>query len=190
MLEQIAIKISKESGKDQDVILYGLTILTNTVMGYLLLIITSYFFGWAKVALAAALTASAFRIFTGGVHAKTNVRCIGNGALIFNFIAFAALIFSEFISFNLLKFTVLLSGIVAFIIILLLAPVDVPEKPIDSKLQKNVLKLLSLLLCLFWIYVAFYYTEYLSKDIILASTLGLFWQMLTLTNFLRLVKLI
>lgn len=190
ILEEIASNIAEESGKDKEIILYGLTILINTVFGYLLLILTAYFFGWTSIALAAAISASAFRIFTGGLHAKTNVRCVVNGALIFNLIAFISLIMARLISLSNLKFAILLFGIIAFVTILFLAPVDVPEKPIDSKLQKKILKSLALILCLVWTFLAFNNAGYFSKEVIIASIFGLLWQMLTLTNFLKVLKLI
>ena len=185
MLNKIAAKIAKESGKDEEIILYGLTILANSFFGYLILLGVAFIFGWIKIALSVALTASAFRIFTGGAHAKTNIRCITNTAVVFNVLAFFADEISYDFSGVYIRWTVLIISLIAIIMILLLAPVDVPEKPINSRAQKTILKISALFLLLIWTSIVFTNIDYLSHKLIVASVLGLSWQLLTLTKFVE-----
>lgn len=177
----IARRIAEESGRDEDIILYGLTIFTNSFFGYVLLIVTAYFFGWLSIAITAAVTASLVRVFTGGLHAKTNLRCIFNGAIIFNMIAFLSTLLVNILLITNLQIIIISIAIIAVAMIVKLAPVDVPEKRITNKKQRLILKLFGSLVILIWSFIMLRYVFY--KAFILASVLGLVWQLLTLFKF-------
>lgn len=166
-----------------EVITFGYRLFAYSVMGYILIIVSSSILGIVQPTLVAAITASVFKAFSGGVHASSQKRCVIIGAIIFNLLGLITTVFIIHISWSLLKWisaTVFLLTLITFIIY---APADSPGKPITTKVKINKLKRLSIGLLIIWgILTYFAFKGIINIDVqdVLASTLGLAWQGMSL----------
>lgn len=182
---RIAEVLAEESGRDQEILLYSLTLVKSSLMGYGSLFLVSYVLGVWKYALIGAITASCFRIFSGGAHATAPLRCSIIGIVIFTGVGFAASIFSGGIGRTGILCLIPLLAATAFYIIFRYAPADTPGKPIESRAQKKSLRTISLLLLGTWTFVMMICALRVSSPGIInylgASMLGLSWQVFSLT---------
>jgi accessory gene regulator B len=182
-IKKLSKNIALESGRDQEVIAFGLRIFFSSVLGYVLLIVVSLLLGIFKYTIAAALTTSIFRIFSGGAHASSQLRCCLSGILIFIPVGFLAKVLSLKFSGSYLIYIIIFIVIYGLIIIYKYVPADTPGKPISSQIQKKYLRAVSFLLLVFWTIAAVYFIKYqIHKEILISSILGLFWQLITLTS--------
>lgn len=162
-----------------EVITFGYRLFAYSVIGYMLIVVLSLALETLKPTLIAALTASSFRVFSGGVHASSQKKCVIIGAIIFNLLGLITTFFSGYISWVLLKWIAIIVFLVTLITFILYAPADTPGKPITTKVKVNKLKKLSIGLLITWsilMYFAFKGAINIDAQYILASTLGLAWQ--------------
>lgn len=182
---KISYKLAHESGQDQEILLYSLNLIKSSLMGYSLLFLTSYIFGVWRYALTAAVTASVFRIFSGGAHATSAIRCSIIGLTVFTgFGAFAGKIVDKGRLQAFLVYLLILL-LFSFITLYRYAPADTPSKPINSQAQKKTLRLTSFILLASYSVLVLYVSRTSAGNLyinyIAASSLGLGWQMFTLT---------
>ncbi len=162
-----------------EVITFGYRLFAYSVIGYMLIVVLSLALETLKPTLTAALTASGFRVFSGGVHASSQKKCVIIGAIIFNLLGLITTVFSGYISWVLLKWIAIIVFLITLTTFILYAPADTPGKPITAKVKVNKLKKLSIGLLITWsilIYFAFKGAINIDAQYILASTLGLAWQ--------------
>lgn len=166
------------NSNQEEIIKYSLTVLSTTVFGYIAIIIVGALTGYPKVSLVAVFSSSFLRMFSGGAHASTPLRCVLIGALIFPVLGWISI----FIPQNSLPHLLILTVIAGTIIIGIFAPADTPGKPIQSKLQRRTLKLISISFLYIWTGIVWYL---LAKGkitpLIPASVLGIVWQVFTIT---------
>ncbi|MDS1030259.1 accessory gene regulator B family protein [Bacillota bacterium LX-D] len=183
-LEKLSNYLAEESGRDQEVILYGLQILSSVLMGYVFLIIISWALGIFVPVITAALTSSIFRAFSGGAHASSKLRCSIIGLLILIPIGFCAK-YTYVAIYPLINYIVLFVVLCGIYVIYKYVPADTPQKPINSTLQKKVLKTVSMVLFMIWIIVCFLLSNKTNNPfvalLVYASTLGMFWQLVSVT---------
>ncbi|MEL7563753.1 MAG: accessory gene regulator B family protein [Dehalobacterium sp.] len=177
--------ISMETGKDQEVLLFGLRLLLSYIIGFFLIIIISYLLGIHYYTLTAAITASILRVFSGGTHASSQSRCCLLGILIFIPMGFIAKIFSPRESLLvLLILGILIYGLFA---INKYAPAATPGKPISSQIQRNILRKYSFVVLILWGILCLsclaFSKNLLLKTLIFSTALGMFWQLTSLTPF-------
>lgn len=177
--------LARESGKDQEVLAYSLTLIKSFISGYGFLFLVSFIFGLWSFALTAAVTASIFRVFTGGAHATTPANCTIIG--VFLFTGFGALADNAAFAAEGYFFNLLLVGLffLSFIVFYRYVPADTPGKPITSQAQKKYLRTISFsLLGLYCVSVYFFvitFSGYPYVNYLVASLLGFSWQVFTLT---------
>lgn len=166
-----------------EIIVFGYRLFIYSVLGYLFIGIVAYFLHTMKATLTAAITGSIFRIFSGGAHASSQKKCLFTGTIIFNVLGLIATAYYEVISFYWLNHLFWLTTIIALIIFIVYAPADTPGKPITTKVQRNKLKGISIILLIIWfIFCKFVFKgeTNIHKLYLLSSTLGLLWQSITL----------
>lgn len=166
-----------------EIVTFGYRLFMYSFLGYSIIILVALLFGTLGATLTAAITASIFRIFSGGAHASTQKRCTIIGAIIFNLIGLTATICYNNISLHLIDLLFWITAIVALVTFLLYAPADTPGKPINTKVQRDKLKKISILLLLIWIILSKFVFKGVTntyKLYFLSSTLGLAWQSVSL----------
>ena len=147
MLKQWSKTISSETEIDYEVILYGMKVFLNNLMGFLTITITASLAGCLFNTLAAYITAASIRIFAGGIHAKSPIICYISGTLLFVGIGLISPFLRIINEHNLLA--VLFVSVVSLVIFILFAPVDTPNKPIKP-MDKEKLRRLTLIAWGFW----------------------------------------
>jgi len=171
------------SNEEVEVITFGYRLFIYSVFGYLVIAILAYLLGTLGATLTAAITASLFRIFSGGAHASTQKRCVAVGAIIFNILGFVANIYYDNLSIAMLKQFSWIVAIIALISFIVYAPADTPGKPIATKVQRYKLKWISIGLLIVWFILTnfvFKVETNIHKLYFLASILGLTWQSVSL----------
>ena len=179
ILLKLSENLARESGKDQEVLLYSLRLIKSSIMGYLLLIIVSGIFGVWEYALTAGVTASIFRVFSGGAHSTAPSRCSIIGVIIFTLFGLTAgFLPPYFLSDNIL-YLILLTAAISVVIFYQHAPADTPSKPINSQAQKAYLRAITFGLTAAWTAAALLLRKMVPSSLIFASATGLLWQAFT-----------
>lgn len=187
MLEKrLADTLRKEIGLAEDYIevaIFGYRLFAYSLIGYILIGLVAYLLGTMGTTLVAAVTASIFRIFSGGAHASSQKRCVIVGTVVFNVIGLFSTAYYRVIPMYLLNYFFAVTAVTALTIFIIYAPADTPGKPISARVQKNRLKGISVILLGFWIIFCnfiFKGETNIYKPYFLSSTLGLLWQSITL----------
>ncbi|WP_081214292.1 accessory gene regulator ArgB-like protein [Neomoorella thermoacetica] len=181
-LERAAFYLANESGRDTEVILFGMRLFFTSASGYVALIIIASLLGILPYALAAAITASVFRIFSGGAHASSPLRCnlIGVGVFLVIGLVTKVCSFAGSVARNI---TIIIT-LFGMYIIYTYVPAETPGKPISSQIQRKYLRIISFSLLTIWCIVSFWGLSYTpginEKKIVLSSCLGMSWQLFTL----------
>lgn len=184
LLDKLSYRLAKESGRDEEVILFGLRLFVASAAGYAALIIIASLLGVLSYALTAAVTASVFRVFSGGAHAFSPVRCSLMGIIIFSALGFLAKSHPD-ISSTLLASTFVVISACGLYIIYRYVPAETPGKPISSSMQRRYLRTTSFSLLIIWSIAGAWLlnSPVIDSRILLSSCAGLAWQLLSLTPF-------
>lgn len=181
-LERVAFYLANESGRDAEVILFGMRLFFTSASGYVALIILASLLGILPYALAAAITASVFRIFSGGAHASSPLRCNLIGVGVFLTLGFISDLFSYT---HLLVYVPVFIAIIGIYIIYQYVPAETPGKPVSSQVQRKYLRAISFALLSLWSIICFLRLsepgEFFKTKMVLASCFGMAWQLFTLT---------
>ncbi len=184
--ERLISSLQKELNLTTDqleVVGFGYRLLIYSIWGYLFIILLAYLFNTVQVTLTAAITASLFRIFSGGAHASTQKRCVVVGAIIFNVLGLISSTYHPYLSVDQLRGVLWVVAILAFISFILYSPADTPGKPISSEVQKKKLRSISILLLIGW-FILFNFVikgeTDTNRQYLLATSLGLAWQSVSL----------
>jgi accessory gene regulator B len=171
------------TSEEEELALFGLQTLIYPIISFLLVMITGHIFGclWHSFIVFAAMFL--LRVFSGGAHCSSPLTCSIIGTVVVVFLGkLGALTAPLFNSAN-LSLLVVFGAVLCLLINWRLAPVDSPAKPINDFNHRKKLRLLSMLTVL--VITAFqllllFYKPILS--IVLAVSLGLWWQTFTLTK--------
>jgi accessory gene regulator B len=180
---KISYYLAEVTDKDQDILLFGLRLITTTILGYFLLILFALPFDAVWQTLVASVTVSVFRVFSGGAHATAQIRCSLIGVIVL--VPIGAL--AKNIGYLLNPSIMVLLGVIfisGLMVIYLYVPADTPGKPINSAVQKKYLRRIAYILFLSWtggIYFCLIKNIGLEQGFIIASVLGMYWQVFSLT---------
>lgn len=152
---------------------YGLEAIIGLIVKSVIFPVMFFLFGVLKQSLIAMFTIAFLRYASGGMHCKTFIKCLIVSTTVFVSIGILAkvLVINDYLFYIL--------NIVSFLIIVLRAPVDPPEKPIKTKQKRHVMKLLSILILLSFIYIS---SNTVANDVKNSILLGIYFQILTLTS--------
>lgn len=165
---------------DTDVLRYSLAVYSTTIFGYAAIVLAAWPFGVVDLALVSVVTASLFRIFSGGAHASTSRNCILGGMVVFTLLGILTKHLEA--SFSLLLITTICAALFAVWSVYKYAPADTPGKPITTKQKKCKLRRHSFMYLVGWSIASFLYiTGDLNGKYLLASALGIIWQGFSLT---------
>lgn len=173
MLEKAAFYLSDklsriiEDENSKEIYTYGLEIILNTLISYSLIIIIGALTGELITTVFYLSCYSGLRLWAGGYHAKTHLRCI----LIF----VSVYLFSIFV----LKIFVIKSGCIFYILFIdnfvigLLAPASALDNPIPNKKVKE-LKIRSIVVGSA-LSIAIYYISFYDRIMAEYGVLGISW---------------
>ncbi|MHB8170191.1 MAG: accessory gene regulator ArgB-like protein [Thermincolia bacterium] len=120
------------------------------------------------------------RSYSGGAHATAPIRCNIIGVNVFVSIGLMAKYFNGLVNPLLLIIPV---ALISFGAIYLYAPAEAPGKPIQSMLKRATFRTSSFILLVFWTVMAVFLAlnSTALDGFLLASTLGICWQSISLT---------
>lgn len=152
---------------------YGLEAIIGLIIKTVFFTFVPFLFGVLKQSLIAMFTIAFLRYASGGMHCKTFIRCLIVSAAVYVSIGILArvLIINDYLYYVL--------NIASFLIIVIRAPIDPPEKPIKTKQKRYVMKLISIFILLLLIYIS---NNALTNDVKNSILLGIYYQVLTLTS--------
>jgi len=181
--EKIIDFLYKGVGQDEkEVMVYGLKILLSTLMNFLLIFIVASLLGVTKLALIAAITAGVIRKFSGGVHASTFKGCAIVGTIIFSLLGLLAYYLGLRLSRGMIELILWIVFFIGSILIYYYAPAGIKEKPIHSLNDQIKFKIYSFIIFFILILIGLFgHILNFKEQYILAISLGVFWQLLTIT---------
>ncbi|OPX87423.1 accessory gene regulator B family protein [Pelotomaculum sp. PtaB.Bin117] len=153
---------------------YGLEVVIGAIIKLIVFTTIPFWFGVLKQSLIAMLTIAFMRYASGGIHLKTFNKCLIVSTAVFVSIGMLAkvLVISDYLYYIL--------NVASFLIVVLRAPVDPPEKPIKTKQQRYVRKIISVIVLLLLIYIS---SNTIENDIKNSIILAIYIQVLTLTGW-------
>lgn len=140
MIEKIsrllALQISEKLNEKEkiSVYCYGLQIIINTLISFLLVIVIGIFIGKPIYSLFYLFSYCSIRLWAGGYHASSNEKCIFLFALFF----IGSVVGTAVIAWN--KVISLLCLVMENILLLFLAPIGTKENPIPTSLTNKMKK--------------------------------------------------
>ena len=159
-----AIYLKIVSSENREIYEYGITNLSYSLLVWSIFLLSAFLFGFFPSALFFLLTHIPLRIYAGGLHFSTRIRCFIASLFIFVVVLFFPLAFS---SFKLCK-AINPFIILGLIIILFFAPVEDPRKPLEiseSLHHRKISRILGIN------YVILYFIFYLFSFFFMAHTL-------------------
>ena len=178
----ISEKLTKELTEELDfiedekeIISYAIHTTLLSIIGIIMVVCLAYFLNVLKPTVIAVLFGGTLRRLSGGAHFNTPLKCLLFGTLVYCTIGVSAkLLFT----YELLNQAILIAvPSIAFLLVLILAPVDSPAKPINSKKLQIVLKISSL----GFIIISLLLIRLMNDQLIIVSAvLGLLYQSITL----------
>lgn len=174
----VAEYISNEIKLDDEkqlIIAYSIENLILSIAGFLLIILVGAMFGAALPAAITALSGGLLRRLSGGVHAKTPLKCMIYSSLGYGLVAAAGYYLSKLLIINNVYFILIL--VFCLLVVAKYAPVDCPAKPINSAVLQKRLKIGSICLVLLIIVLVMVLDK---ESLKIALTLGILVQSLTL----------
>lgn len=173
----IAAELKLENSR-LNIISYGIEVLLGGLVKWSIFIIVPLLLGVFKQCITACIIYAILRIPSGGRHCSAFYKCLIVSFSIFITIAFIAKYCS--LTAFLIKPIFWFSICIVFIIFLLKAPVDVPEKPILSTSRKKTLKIISCIIVA--IIPILFICLKPNDDLFLASSLAILFHAFTLTK--------
>lgn len=195
-IDKISLKLSNMLGdrlnKDKEekaVLKYGLFMIIHSFIGIILTILVGIITSTVIEITLISISGALFKRYTGGAHASTPERCLTIGI----FLSLIFSILSKLMVINMDMNVIILIGILniifSFFMIYYKCPVPSKNKPLKNEktrknLKKKAFNLLNIYIILYIVLFIIYNIFKLNilKNIIISLILGLFVQMLTLTN--------
>ncbi|AEG16346.1 Accessory gene regulator B [Desulfofundulus kuznetsovii DSM 6115] len=171
--------------EQEEIAAYSLLILFQTVISLLGVSLVAWLAGCLTAALAALFTSAFLRSFSGGAHCTSPARCTVLSILTVPLLGTLATNLAPFFSRPLLALVVLAGGVLAFAVVLRLAPVDSPAKPITSSRERQRFRWLSSAAVLGVVTLQLALLVLSSPNmaiLILAAEMGMLWQVFSLTR--------
>lgn len=168
----------KLNGRKEAIVSYGLKVILGGIIKLIVFLLVPLSLGVFSQFTAACLSSGFLRLPSGGAHCSAYYRCLITSLSVFLLIAVVAKYLSLFITPD--EIFLWFSLALAFIVFIRLAPVDVPQKPIRSKVHRKALKIASCALVLVYFAIFLYWKP--GSDVVLSTSLAILFHTFTLTR--------
>jgi accessory gene regulator B len=168
---------------EEEIALYGLQVIIYTITGFLAVSLAGWLLGCLYTTLAATLTAAFLRLWSGGAHSNSPLTCVLLGAVVSSALGKISLVLAPLLKPFHLFLAVVLGSLLSLTFVWRLAPVDSPAKPILAAEYRRRMWLFSVtsVVLIAAVQVALLAVAG-APDLVLAASLGLWWQTFTLTR--------
>lgn len=173
---------NREKQADEEILLFGLRLLVYSVLSYVTVFVLAWALGIFVPTASALLAGSLLRVFSGGGHASSPVKCTVYGTIVYLFLGFAAARISEF-GYEAFVTAMVLIFLFSLFTLWRYAPAETPGKPISSKLQRAVLRrnsFIVLAVIMLFLVGGLILAPNLNDGVQWGILLGLFWQSVSL----------
>lgn len=175
----VTVKICKYNSytlEEVEKINYGLKIILGESFKLIILLILFFSIGMLKYFMFSLIILMSIRIFAGGLHFNTTLKCIVFTIAFFMVTSYIApnISSSSYFIYSLL-------GLFALIVISIEAPKPNPNRPIKSKKRRRILQSLSIFFVFIWFFTLIFYIKNIKLINCGISTLLL--QAIQLLNF-------
>lgn len=180
---KISTKLAKKlDGSKQDVEIwaYGLEIILNSVIKFLIIVILSFFLGIFQYTMFCIVSFAIFRHFGGGVHFSTYLRCLSFGVVTFLISGEIASLDKVLIIQEMFFYMTLVLGVLT---IVKWIPADTKKKPIKEKEKIKKQKIKTTVVLISWLILIIFLDKHGKDTYIPAITLGAFESLLFMTPF-------
>ncbi|GEM_PF-2046151 len=187
LIHNFAHRISRETGyKDTGIIFFGLQSLISMISGYAVLGVLSFILKVFPHAIIAALVSSSLRVFSGGSHASSPLRCTVFGTVMFLVLGGIAATLAALNSTVLLLTLTILIPVLAMVAIYKYGYATTHKKPLNSYAHGRKLRSAAVTVLFVWlvviIYLLYFHASNLSCRVFIASILtGIAWHTFCLT---------
>lgn len=177
LTELIAKELNLENSK-LNIVSYGLEVIIGGLIKLIFFILVPWMLGVLREFLIAYISFAFLRIVAGGIHCSAFYRCLIVSLTSYLGIAYTVI----FIAIIPLPYRELYWGVLvlAFLVVVTRAPVDVEEKPIISPQRRLRLKILSCFHVVIFFLLSLLWNP--ESTIYLASGLAILFQVFTLTD--------
>lgn len=166
--------------EDVEIWAYGLELLLNGTIKFMLIAGLAAFFGIFKSTMLSLITFAVFRHFGGGVHFSTYLRCLTFGVIKFLILGKISYLNSGIFNQNLLFYITLFLGILT---IIKWVPADSEIKPIKNEEDRRGQKIKTIIILIVWIVIIKILYRLDSIEYILPIVLGTFTSFVFMTPF-------
>lgn len=187
VIHNFAQRISRETGNNETgVIVFGLQSLASLIFNYVVLAVLSYFLQVFPHTIIAALASSSLRIFSGGSHASSSLRCTIFGTLVFLILGRIAVTLAFFTSTAFFLSLGISIAVLATAAIFKYGYATTHKKPLNSYAHGIKLRTIAITVLFAWLavilYLSYFYILSLQSRVFMASALtGIAWHTFCLT---------
>lgn len=169
ILQKMRKKIPEIDDEKAEIILYGIQLIIGEIPKIFIIFGLSILLGIGWYMLFAYLVMIPYRAVSGGFHLKTHIGCIIGTSIFYfgNIFLSKALILQDIQKYILIGIT-LIFGI---IMISLYAPADTENVPIISKKERKTKKILSYVVLITTLIIAFFIKDNVISNILIIGTL-------------------
>jgi accessory gene regulator B len=171
------------TSEEEEIALFGLQTLIYPMISFLLVVIAGHIFGCLWHSLTVFTAMFLLRVFSGGAHSDSPLKCSLIGTVVVVSLGKSGALTAPLFNSANLSLLVIFGAVLCLLINWRLAPVDSPAKPINDFNHRKKLRLLSMItvfvITTFQLLLLFYRPL---LSIVLAVSLGLWWQTFTLTK--------
>lgn len=172
---------------NQAVMAYGLFVILFNTAAALVTVLVGAVLGTFSATALTFLTSGSLRLFTGGYHCSSPIKCLLLTIGIFNFLGLCSVFLTDYLGTNLVIGLVLITMVLSFLFILKFAPLEAPNKPIKPALKPGLRKM-GLGVWFFWAVVLIILMVLNlndNKQTILAIQLGIAYQTFSILSLLK-----
>jgi accessory gene regulator B len=178
-LSQMNKELQTGENANVEVLHFGLRLIFHSAVNYALILVLAYILGIFAETLAAVLVGSILKVFSGGAHLNSPVKCILFGTVIYLVIGKVAAGLGVSLGFSFPFW--LISGVVVFTSVVTFAPAPAKNKPIRTLVQRRKLRNISRLVAGTALGMTFFMIlAGKHESLFYGVLLGLLWQSISL----------
>lgn len=163
-----------------DSVRFGLEIILGEIIKWIMLLAAAALLGVLPGALFAMISMGLFRLVSGGAHCEDYWRCLVFGLVVFIGGAKMGVIVQDYLSQPVMIETVIVCFMVMFMMVLIWAPGEVPNRRINAR-ERGLFKKLSVLYLVVWTSTALFIFIPFSVSLAVAGLLAMIVQCFSFT---------
>lgn len=169
ILKKMKSRIPDMTEEKAEVILYGLQLIIGEIPKMILILGISFILGFGWYMIFAYIAIAPYRTVSGGFHLHTHLGCI-LGTIIFYY---GTVIISKYLILDDIQKYILIALSLGFglLMISMYAPADTEDVPIISKKERKTKKILSYIMLIITLIVAFFVQDRILSNILIIGSI-------------------